>query len=164
MYSDPISTEGRGQFGNDPSLSPNPARSSKIYPSVCGRVSLANNSAIRQTGQAAHKRSGKMKEILRDSDHTSMSSLSKHHLIRNVDEDNTYTQWKQFATDSRADEEVRKWYQSSQTVPETEKSGLTPANDGNKKFPCSYCTKTYLHANHLKRHLLQRKLDTLSRP
>jgi hypothetical protein len=93
-----------------------------------------------------------------------MSSLFKHHSNRSVDEDVTYTKGKQLATDSRAQYEVPKTNQSSQTVPETEKSGLTPAKDFNKNFSCPHCTKTYLHANHLRRHLLQRKLDTFSRP
>lgn len=32
-------------------------------------------------------------------------------------------------------------------------------NDG--KWPCDHCNKRYLHAKHLKRHLLRRKLETL---
>jgi hypothetical protein len=37
------------------------------------------------------------------------------------------------------------------------KSALVPAKDADGKFPCPHCTKTYLHAKHLKRHLLRRK-------
>ena len=33
-----------------------------------------------------------------------------------------------------------------------------PQKDADGKFPCPHCTKTYLHAKHLKRHLLRRKL------
>ena len=32
----------------------------------------------------------------------------------------------------------------------------TPTKDGNGKYPCPHCTKEYLHAKHLKRHLLRR--------
>jgi len=32
-----------------------------------------------------------------------------------------------------------------------------PTKNANGKFPCMYCTKTYLHAKHLKRHLLRRE-------
>ena len=32
-----------------------------------------------------------------------------------------------------------------------------PQKDADGKFPCPHCTKTYLHAKHLKRHLLRRK-------
>lgn len=31
-----------------------------------------------------------------------------------------------------------------------------PTKDENGKYPCSYCAKTYLHAKHLKRHMLRR--------
>lgn len=31
-----------------------------------------------------------------------------------------------------------------------------PIKDENGKYPCSYCAKTYLHAKHLKRHMLRR--------
>jgi hypothetical protein len=37
------------------------------------------------------------------------------------------------------------------------KSAMIPAKDADGKFPCPHCTKTYLHAKHLKRHLLRRK-------
>lgn len=37
------------------------------------------------------------------------------------------------------------------------KNALIPAKDADGKFPCPHCTKTYLHAKHLKRHLLRRK-------
>ena len=36
-----------------------------------------------------------------------------------------------------------------------------PQKDAEGKFPCPHCTKTYLHAKHLKRHLLRRKLTPL---
>ena len=64
----------------------------------------AGSSAIRQTEQAAHTESGKKAEILRDSDHMAMLSLSKHHSYRSMDKDDTYTKGKQLATDGRADE------------------------------------------------------------
>lgn len=38
------------------------------------------------------------------------------------------------------------------------KNANIPAKDADGKFPCPHCTKTYLHAKHLKRHLLRRKL------
>ncbi|KAF4126763.1 Fungal specific transcription factor domain [Geosmithia morbida] len=37
------------------------------------------------------------------------------------------------------------------------KSAIVPIKDADGKFPCPHCTKTYLHAKHLKRHLLRRK-------
>jgi hypothetical protein len=37
------------------------------------------------------------------------------------------------------------------------KNTMIPAKDADGKFPCPHCTKTYLHAKHLKRHLLRRK-------
>jgi hypothetical protein len=43
------------------------------------------------------------------------------------------------------------------------KGQVTPVKDADGKFPCPHCTKTYLHAKHLKRHLLRRKY-TPSRP
>lgn len=33
---------------------------------------------------------------------------------------------------------------------------LIPQKDAEGKFPCPHCNKTYLHAKHLKRHLLRR--------
>lgn len=39
-----------------------------------------------------------------------------------------------------------------------------PAKDADGKFPCPHCTKTYLHAKHLKRHLLRRKYTFVSAP
>lgn len=33
---------------------------------------------------------------------------------------------------------------------------LIPTKDADGKFPCPHCNKTYLHAKHLKRHLLRR--------
>ena len=38
------------------------------------------------------------------------------------------------------------------------KSAVIPVKDADGKFPCPHCTKTYLHAKHLKRHLLRREL------
>lgn len=43
------------------------------------------------------------------------------------------------------------------------KSNIIPVKDADGKFPCPHCTKTYLHAKHLKRHLLRRKLFFLPR-
>lgn len=37
------------------------------------------------------------------------------------------------------------------------KNAVIPVKDADGKFPCPHCTKTYLHAKHLKRHLLRRK-------
>ncbi len=39
-----------------------------------------------------------------------------------------------------------------------QKSASIPPRDAEGKFPCPYCSKNYLHAKHLKRHLLRRKL------
>ncbi|KAI9812839.1 MAG: hypothetical protein M1832_006460 [Thelocarpon impressellum] len=39
------------------------------------------------------------------------------------------------------------------------KSALIPAKDADGKFPCPHCNKTYLHAKHLKRHLLRHTGD-----
>lgn len=36
------------------------------------------------------------------------------------------------------------------------KNTVIPVKDADGKFPCPHCTKTYLHAKHLKRHLLRR--------
>ncbi|GJN72504.1 hypothetical protein PLICBS_006577 [Purpureocillium lilacinum] len=50
------------------------------------------------------------------------------------------------------------------------KSTVIPVKDSDGKFPCPHCTKTYLHAKHLKRHLLRHTGDRpymsghLSRP
>lgn len=41
----------------------------------------------------------------------------------------------------------------------TGKNAMIPAKDADGKFPCPHCTKTYLHAKHLKRHLLRRKFS-----
>ena len=41
------------------------------------------------------------------------------------------------------------------------KNAMIPAKDADGKFPCPHCTKTYLHAKHLKRHLLRRKCSVL---
>lgn len=37
------------------------------------------------------------------------------------------------------------------------KNTVIPQKDADGKFPCPHCTKTYLHAKHLKRHLLRRE-------
>ena len=37
------------------------------------------------------------------------------------------------------------------------KGAIIPQKDADGKFPCPHCTKTYLHAKHLKRHLLRRR-------
>jgi hypothetical protein len=37
------------------------------------------------------------------------------------------------------------------------KNTLIPAKDADGKFPCPHCNKSYLHAKHLKRHLLRRE-------
>ena len=37
------------------------------------------------------------------------------------------------------------------------KNANIPTKDADGKFPCLHCNKTYLHAKHLKRHLLRRK-------
>ena len=39
-----------------------------------------------------------------------------------------------------------------------------PSKDAEGKFPCLHCAKTYLHAKHLKRHLLRRTLTDTGRP
>ena len=38
-----------------------------------------------------------------------------------------------------------------------QKAAPTPEKDDDGKYPCKHCTKTYLHAKHLKRHLLRRR-------
>lgn len=43
------------------------------------------------------------------------------------------------------------------TGPGSTKNAMIPPKDADGKFPCPHCTKTYLHAKHLKRHLLRRK-------
>ena len=42
------------------------------------------------------------------------------------------------------------------------KNAAIPAKDADGKFPCPHCTKTYLHAKHLKRHLLRRESSSQS--
>ena len=37
------------------------------------------------------------------------------------------------------------------------KAAPTPPKDADGKYPCQHCPKTYLHAKHLKRHLLRRE-------
>ena len=37
-----------------------------------------------------------------------------------------------------------------------QKAAPTPEKDCEGKYPCPHCAKTYLHAKHLKRHLLRR--------
>lgn len=43
--------------------------------------------------------------------------------------------------------------------PTSTKSSTIPVKDADGKFPCPHCNKTYLHAKHLKRHLLRRKFQ-----
>jgi hypothetical protein len=38
---------------------------------------------------------------------------------------------------------------------------MIPQKDADGKFPCPHCNKTYLHAKHLKRHLLRRKVHAI---
>ena len=40
-----------------------------------------------------------------------------------------------------------------------QKSASMPIKDANGKYACEHCTKVYLHAKHLKRHLLRRKYN-----
>ncbi|KJK73609.1 hypothetical protein H634G_11118 [Metarhizium anisopliae BRIP 53293] len=39
------------------------------------------------------------------------------------------------------------------------KSTVVPIKDADGKYPCPHCTKSYLHAKHLKRHLLRHTGD-----
>ena len=41
-----------------------------------------------------------------------------------------------------------------------QKAAPTPPKDAEGKYPCPHCTKNYLHAKHLKRHLLRREYPT----
>ena len=43
-----------------------------------------------------------------------------------------------------------------------QKAAPTPPKDAEGKYPCPHCTKNYLHAKHLKRHLLRRKYSALA--
>ncbi|KAI1840205.1 hypothetical protein JX266_013606 [Neoarthrinium moseri] len=45
------------------------------------------------------------------------------------------------------------------TGPGAGKNTVIPQKDADGKFPCPHCTKTYLHAKHLKRHLLRHTGD-----
>lgn len=45
------------------------------------------------------------------------------------------------------------------TGPGASKNAMIPAKDADGKFPCPHCVKTYLHAKHLKRHLLRHTGD-----
>ena len=42
-----------------------------------------------------------------------------------------------------------------------QKAAPTPPKDAEGKYPCPHCTKNYLHAKHLKRHLLRREYPML---
>ncbi len=42
------------------------------------------------------------------------------------------------------------------------KGAVMPTKDADGKFPCPNCNKTYLHAKHLKRHLLRREFRPLT--
>ncbi|KZF25325.1 hypothetical protein L228DRAFT_236434 [Xylona heveae TC161] len=44
-------------------------------------------------------------------------------------------------------------------TPTSGKNTTIPAKDADGKFPCPHCNKTYLHAKHLKRHLLRHTGD-----
>ena len=44
------------------------------------------------------------------------------------------------------------------------KAPVIPVKDADGKFPCPHCNKNYLHAKHLKRHLLRRKVSFLESP
>lgn len=46
---------------------------------------------------------------------------------------------------------------AANTVNGSAKNTTIPAKDADGKFPCPHCNKTYLHAKHLKRHLLRRE-------
>lgn len=46
--------------------------------------------------------------------------------------------------------------------PNGQKAAPTPPKDSEGKYPCPHCTKTYLHAKHLKRHLLRREYPMLA--
>jgi hypothetical protein len=41
------------------------------------------------------------------------------------------------------------------------KTAVVPVKDAEGKYPCPFCNKTYLHAKHLKRHLLRRKFSVI---
>lgn len=41
------------------------------------------------------------------------------------------------------------------------KPASTPVKDSEGKFPCEHCDRNYLHAKHLKRHLLRRKYPSV---
>ena len=41
-----------------------------------------------------------------------------------------------------------------------QKAAPTPPKDAEGKYPCPHCTKNYLHAKHLKRHLLRREYSS----
>ena len=44
-----------------------------------------------------------------------------------------------------------------ENAPNAQKGPAAPAKDADGKFPCEHCPKTYLHAKHLKRHMLRRR-------
>lgn len=46
---------------------------------------------------------------------------------------------------------------ATSSVNGSSKSAVMPTKDADGKFPCPNCNKTYLHAKHLKRHLLRRR-------
>jgi len=41
----------------------------------------------------------------------------------------------------------------------TANKSMIPAKDADGKYPCPHCNKSYLHAKHLKRHLLRRRYN-----
>jgi len=44
------------------------------------------------------------------------------------------------------------------------KAAAPPAKDSEGKYPCPHCNKTYLHAKHLKRHMLRRQYQPSNAP
>ena len=48
-------------------------------------------------------------------------------------------------------------------APPSSGKSIVPVKDQDGKFPCPHCSKTYLHAKHLKRHMLRRKYSPLHR-
>jgi hypothetical protein len=114
----------------------------------------ADSSAVHQTGQIKH--SGSNKENAKWLD---LKSLSKLDAQRSVGQADTYMTMRRLVPGCKTDEEVRKTSPASQTELETSKGALIPAKNADGNFPCPHCTKAYLHAKHLKRHLLRRKLD-----
>ncbi|MCJ1312937.1 hypothetical protein MMC25_006613 [Agyrium rufum] len=49
--------------------------------------------------------------------------------------------------------------QEDEATSSTKKAAVIPMKDADGKYPCQHCNKTYLHAKHLKRHLLRHTGD-----